>query len=60
MQASREQAGVGNQVLGATEGDDDINEQFRELCGAAGVVPEDAYRPAPQQPRAVEEAVFKR
>jgi hypothetical protein len=60
MQASREQAGVGNQVWGATEGDDDIDEQFRELCDAAGVAPEDVYRPAPQQPRAVEEAVFKR
>ena len=40
MQASREQAGVGNQVWGATEGDDDIDEQFRELCDAAGVAPE--------------------
>jgi predicted phage gp36 major capsid-like protein len=38
MQASREQASVGNQAWVATEGDDDIDEQFRELCDAAGVI----------------------
>eukprot|EP00966_Prymnesium_polylepis_P038488 893202-Prymnesium_polylepis.1 len=63
MQASREQASVGNQAWGATEGDDDIDEQFRELGDAAGVAPEDVYRPAFQQPLAagtMEEAVFRR
>eukprot|EP00966_Prymnesium_polylepis_P332561 7388047-Prymnesium_polylepis.3 len=43
---------VGSQSTGATEEDDDIEEQFKELCDAAGVAPGDVYRPAPQLPRA--------
>ena len=63
MQASRDQANVGSQSWGAAEGDDDIDEQFRELCDAAGVAPEDIYRPTLRQPLAtgtVEETVFRR
>jgi len=58
MQASR------GQSWGAAEGDDDIiDAEFRELCEAAGVAPEDVYRPTSQLPRAsgtMEEAVFRR
>ena len=58
MQASR------GQSWGAAEGDDGIiDAEFRELCEAAGVAPEDVYRPTSQLPRAsgtMEEAVFRR
>ena len=40
-----------------------IEEEFRQLCEAAGVAPEDVYRPAAQPLRAsetVEEVVFRR
>ena len=62
IQASRDHE-VGRRSWGAAEGDDDIDEQFRELCSAAGVAPEDIYRPALQQPLAAgtaEAAVFRR
>ena len=62
IQASRDH-NVGRRSWGAAEGDDDIDEQFRELCSAAGVAPEDIYRPALQQPLAAgtaEAAVFRR
>eukprot|EP00966_Prymnesium_polylepis_P237176 5485271-Prymnesium_polylepis.1 len=52
MQASKEQANVGSQSWGAAEGDDDIDEQFRQLCDAAGVAPEDIYQPTLRQPLA--------
>ena len=59
MRASRDQA------RGAAEGDDDIiDAQFRELCDAAGVAPEDVYaQHSGMLPRAsgtMEEAVFRR
>eukprot|EP00966_Prymnesium_polylepis_P194851 4516819-Prymnesium_polylepis.1 len=38
-------SGVGSGLQGIVEGDDGIDEQFKELCGAAGVAPEDIYRP---------------
>ena len=63
IQTSRDQGVVGSQSQGATEVDEDIEAQFRELCDAAGVAPEDVYRPTSQLPRAsrtVEEAVFRR
>ena len=50
--------------MGCSRGDDDtIDAEFRELCEAAGVAPEDVYRPTSQLPRAsgtMEEAVFRR
>ena len=60
IQASMDQGIVGSQSTGATGVDDDIEEQFRELCDAAGVAPGDVYRPASQPPRAVEDVVFQR
>ena len=60
IQASMDKGIVGSQSTGATGVDDDIEEQFRELCDAAGVAPGDVYRPASQLPRAVEDVVFKR
>jgi hypothetical protein len=39
------------------EGDGGVDEQFKELCEAAGVAPEDIYRPTATM-RTVEERVF--
>ena len=63
IRASMEQGIVGSQSRGATEDDEVIEEEFRQLCEAAGVAPEDVYRPAAQSQRAsetVEEVVFRR
>eukprot|EP00966_Prymnesium_polylepis_P014033 323720-Prymnesium_polylepis.1 len=38
-------SGVGSGLQGTVEGDDGIDEQFKELCDAAGVAPEDICRP---------------
>ena len=63
IRASMEQGIVGSQSRGATEDDEVIEEEFRQLCEAAGVAPEDVYRTAAQSQRAsetVEEVVFRR
>eukprot|EP00966_Prymnesium_polylepis_P271478 6272317-Prymnesium_polylepis.1 len=41
MRASLDQGGVGS----CSEERDEVDEQFRELCDAAGVLPEDIYWP---------------
>ena len=65
IRASLDQGIVGSRSWGTTEGDDDVEEQFKELCEAAGVAPGDIYRPTSRVPRAtgavkLEEAVFRR
>jgi hypothetical protein len=59
IRVSMDWSGVGSGLQGTVEGDDGIDEQFKELCDAAGVAPEDIYRPTATT-RTVEERVFAR
>ena len=52
IRASLDQGIVGSRSWGTTEGDGDVEEQFKELCEAAGVASGDIYRPTSRVPRA--------
>eukprot|EP00966_Prymnesium_polylepis_P104991 2431974-Prymnesium_polylepis.1 len=52
IRASLDQGIVGSRSWGTTEGDDDVEEKFKELCEAAGIAPGDIYRPTSRVPRA--------